>query len=180
MTDILVLLFITLLLLFRYNRILGQKLGLDKDYKNHLKNRSQIKTEKYYGFAEETNEIRKYIKSFSIADFCQSASSAFQIITKAFYDKNHKNIKSFISEEILNAFKETSIDEEIVIIKIISVKVLNIEIEDTNAKITVKIASLQAPKSNMNDIEDTDDVWTFQRDLTNKRSKIWVLIQTLQ
>ena len=130
MIEILALLFITLLLLFRYNSILGQRLGLDKDYKDHLKNRSQIKTEKYYGFTEETNEIKKHIKSFSITDFCQSASSAFQIITKAFYDKNYKNIKSFVSEEILNAFKQASTDEEIVIIKIISVKVLNIEIND--------------------------------------------------
>ena len=131
---------------------------------------------------------------FKEHDFVKGATTAFGLILSAFAEGDQAQLKRLLSYDLLKSFMQTIHDRtsaketlEITVNEIREVSILNVELLDSVASITVHFHSVQtrvARDENGNAMEDSDteprdfiDIWTFERDLTLSDPN-WKLAET--
>ena len=124
----------------------------------------------------------------------QGATAAFDMILTAFADGDQPQLKRLLSYDLLQSFMQTIHDRtaakeslEITVNDIREVSILNVELIDSVASITVHFHTTQtriARDEHGDVMEDSDtepqefiDIWTFERDLTLSDPN-WKLAET--
>jgi predicted lipid-binding transport protein (Tim44 family) len=124
----------------------------------------------------------------------QGATAAFDMILTAFAEGDQAQLKRLLSYDLLQSFMQTIHDRtaakeslEITINDIREVSILNVELVDSVASITVHFHTTQtriARDEHGDVMEDSDtepqefiDIWTFERDLTLSDPN-WKLAET--
>ena len=192
--DILIFAVIAVLLVLRLRSVLGQRTGYEETQDKQAKESFADKSNAPVTFpkaAEKTAKIsgsgmdflRQVDRHFNEKEFIQGATAALNIILKAFAEGDQAQLKRLLSYDLLQSFTQTIHDRtaaketlEITVDEIREVSILNVEISDSVAAITVHFHTMQtriARDENGSVMDDSDieprefiDIWTFERDLT--------------
>ena len=138
--------------------------------------------------------LRRADRQFNEKEFVQGATAAFDMILTAFADGDQAQLKRLLSYDLLQSFMQTIHDRtaakeslEITVNEIREVSILNVELVDSVASITVHFHTTQTriARDEQGDVmEDSDnepqefiDIWTFERDLTLSDPN-WKLAET--
>jgi predicted lipid-binding transport protein (Tim44 family) len=203
--DILIFAVIAVLLVLRLRSVLGQRTGYEQPRDNQVKESfadkgnapipfpiAADKSAKISGSGLES--LRRADRQFNEKDFVQGATAAFEMTLTAFADGDQAQLKRLLSYDLLQSFMQTIHDRtaaketlEITINDIREVSILNVELVDSVASITVHFHTTQTriARDEQGDVmEDSDtepqefiDIWTFERDLTLSDPN-WKLAET--
>ncbi|PPR10986.1 MAG: hypothetical protein CFH41_01086 [Alphaproteobacteria bacterium MarineAlpha11_Bin1] len=139
-------------------------------------------------------EIQLVDSTFDPKEFSDGARSAFEMIVQSFAEGDKDNLQMLLAGEVYESF-EGAIDEreragetlESTIIGIKAADVIEAEMEDMNALVTVKFVSDQVNLTrdsedriidgDPNQVTEIIDIWTFSRD-TQSRDPNWKLVET--
>ncbi len=192
--DILIFAVIAVLLVLRLRSVLGQRTGYEESQDNQIKEDFVDKTNVKNPFPKVSDKstkisgsgleiLRRADRQFNENEFIQGATAAFNMVLTAFAEGDQAQLKRLLSYELLQSFMQTIRDRtaaketlEITVNEIKEVSILNIEISESVASITVHFHSVQtriASDEHGNFMDDSDteprefiDIWTFERDLT--------------
>jgi predicted lipid-binding transport protein (Tim44 family) len=203
--DILIFAVIAVLLVLRLRSVLGQRTGYEQPQDNQVKEsfadkgnapipfpKAADKSAKISGSGLEA--LRRADRQFNEKEFVQGATAAFDMILTAFADGDQAQLKRLLSYDLLHSFMQTIHDRtaakeslEITVNDIREVSILNVELVDSVASITVHFHTTQTriARDEQGDVmEDSDtepqefiDIWTFERDLTLSDPN-WKLAET--
>ena len=203
--DILIFAVIAVLLVLRLRSVLGQRTGYEQPQENQVKesfvdkgnapipfSKAADKSAKISGSGLEA--LRRADRQFNEKEFVQGATAAFDMILTAFADGDQAQLKRLLSYDLLHSFMQTIHDRtaakeslEITVNDIREVSILNVELIDSVASITVHFHTTQTriARDEQGDVmEDSDtkpqefiDIWTFERDLTLSDPN-WKLAET--
>ncbi len=189
--DILIFAVIAVLLVLRLRSVLGQKTGYEDSTRGKetterfgqkpIPIRSDPKAVANDGYGMDV--LRRADPSFSETQFLDGAKAAFGMILSAYAEGDLAQLKRLLSYDLLQSFTQSIhqrvSDRETLTIKIedIShVSILNVQVSENIASITVDFHSVQTrtiTDEGDNVIEDEGtgkldlvDIWTFERDLT--------------
>ena len=203
--DILIFAVIAVLLVLRLRSVLGQRSGYEQPQDNQVKESFADKGNAPIQFpkvADKSTKIsgsgldalRRADRKFNEKEFVQGATAAFDMILAAFADGDQAQLQRLLSYDLLQSFMQTIHDRtaakeslEITINDIREVSILNVELVDSVASITVHFHTTQtriARDEHGDVMEDSDtepqefiDIWTFERDLTLSDPN-WKLAET--
>ena len=200
--DILIFAVIAVLLVLRLRSVLGQKTGYeDQSRGKETAERFEQKPIPIRPDVQDaTNDghgmdaLRRAEPSFSEAQFLDGARAAFGIILSAYAEGDIAQLKRLLSYDLLQSFTQSiqqrASDGEalsITIEDISHVSILNVQVSENIASITVDFHSVQTrtiTDDGGNVIEDEGtgklelvDIWTFERDLTLSDPN-WKLAET--
>ena len=192
--DILIFAVIAVLLVLRLRSVLGQRTGYEEPQEKEAKESFADKSNALIPFPKAANEpekisgsgldvLRRADRQFNENEFIQGATAAFNMILTAFAEGDQAQLKRLLSYELLQSFMQTIHDRtaaketlEITVNDIREVNILNVELADSVASITVHFHTTQiriARDQHGDVIDDSDteprkfiDIWTFERDLT--------------
>lgn len=138
-------------------------------------------------------EIAERDTSFNIKNFIAGASSAFEMVCKAYTDNDTATLKILLSDELYNSFNK-KLDgffrqNQKNILSLVSVKVVEVagaNLFGSNAKIVLKLQSEQINftkdesgnviEGSTNAIDVVDDEWTFERNIKSS-SPNWLITE---
>jgi len=191
--DILIFAVIAILLVLRLRSVLGQRTGYEEPQERQVKESFADKANAPIPFPKNAENapkisgsgldaLRRADRQFDEKSFLQGATAAFDMILKAFADGDQAQLKRLLSYDLLQSFMQTIHDRtaakeslEITVNEVREVSILNVEITDSVAAITVHFHTMQtrvARDENGEMIDDSDteprefiDIWTFERDL---------------
>ncbi|NBT85496.1 MAG: hypothetical protein EBT45_03200 [Alphaproteobacteria bacterium] len=143
--------------------------------------------------ASQVNRLMEIDNHFDPSVFMRNAQSAFISIIKAFTEANHMTLKKLLSPSVYEQFA-TAIEErekknlrQETEIEDLHAEILNIDILDDRAQITVCFVSQQMMATINQENQSFDnparlqipmrDIWTFER-FFGSTSPIWLLIRT--
>ena len=203
--DILIFAVIAVLLVLRLRSVLGQRTGYEQPQDNQVKESFADKGNTPIPFPKAADKsakisgsgldaLRRVDRQFNEKEFVQGATAAFDMILTAFADGDQAQLKRLLSYDLLQSFMQTIHDRtaakeslEITINDIREVSILNVELVDSVASITVHFHTTQTriARDEQGDVmEDSDtepqefiDIWTFERDLTLSDPN-WKLAET--
>ena len=203
--DILIFAVIAVLLVLRLRSVLGQRTGYEQPQDNQVKESFDDKGNAPISFPKAADKsakisgsgldaLRRVDRQFNEKEFVQGATAAFDMILTAFADGDQAQLKRLLSYDLLQSFMQTIHDRtaakeslEITINDIREVSILNVELVDSVASITVHFHTTQTriARDEQGDVmEDSDtepqefiDIWTFERDLTLSDPN-WKLAET--
>jgi predicted lipid-binding transport protein (Tim44 family) len=189
--DILIFAVIAVLLVLRLRSVLGQKTGFEdpnrgKEMAERLDPQAaqdQPKASLSANDGHGLDALRRADRSFSEAEFLEGARSAFAMILTSYAEGDLAQLKRLLNYDLLQSFTQSiqqrAHDKEslsIVLEDIKNTSILNAQVFDNVASVTVDFHSLQTrtvtdEDGNVVDDEDTGpqelvDIWTFERDLT--------------
>ena len=203
--DILIFAVIAVLLVLRLRSVLGQRTGYEQPQDNQVKEsfadegnapipfpKAADKSAKISGSGLDA--LRRADRQFNEKEFVRGATAAFDMILTAFADGDQAQLKRLLSYDLLQSFMQTIHDRtaaketlEITVNDIREVSILNVELIDSVASITVHFHTTQTriARDEQGDVmEDSDnepqefiDIWTFERDLTLSDPN-WKLAET--
>lgn len=190
--DIIIFAVIAVLLVLRLRSVLGQRTGYEDQQPRqdntpdtgnepiplHPDKMKQTTTDGH-GIAA----VRKLDRSFSEKQFLQGATAAFDMILRAYAEGDLAQLKRLLSYDLLQSFtasiQQRQQDKETLTIVLEDIKeasILNAQVVDNVASITVHFHSVQTrtlmdDDGNTLDEQDSGkrdvvDIWTFERDLT--------------
>ena len=202
--DILIFAVIAIFLIFRLRSILGTKDGFEKPQKTmqtetKKDNVINFKTKASDTIHEALNgsglkDLRKLDTSFKDEEFLNGAKAAFPLILNSFSEGDLGNLRRYVGfdlyEEFANAIHQRDEAGEklkINIEKVNDIQLLDAEISDGIASVTVKFDTIQTRilfDSKDVEIEDDsfssehiEDIWIFERDI-NSKDPNWKLVET--
>jgi predicted lipid-binding transport protein (Tim44 family) len=203
--DILIFAVIAILLALRLRSVLGQRTGFEQPQEKNVKESFIDKDNAPIPFPKAVDknktisesgldELRRLDSQFDETVFIQGATAAFKMILASYADGDQAQLRRLLGYDLLQSFLQSintrSVDKEtleINIIEIREVRILNVELLDSVASITVHFHTVQARIAR--DINDTIideseteprefiDIWTFERDLTISDPN-WKLAET--
>jgi predicted lipid-binding transport protein (Tim44 family) len=138
--------------------------------------------------------IRLADPNFDVDQFAAGARSAFEMVVHAFATGDSGTLRSLLNEEVAENFQNAITERlkagetlETTVISIKSTDVIEAEIDDRQAAVTVKFVSEQVNVTrdtegrvivgDPNQVTDITDIWTFARN-TRGRDPNWKLIET--
>jgi predicted lipid-binding transport protein (Tim44 family) len=139
-------------------------------------------------------QITKLDPEFSLKNFTEGATAAFEIIVENYIQGDLKKLKKLLSPQLLEEFKK-AIDQRKeqgyifnnTLIKIDNVDIIEARTSANIAHIKVKFVSEQVPvlmdkagnvlEGNPQQIDQIIDYWTFERNLKSSDPN-WILIAT--
>ena len=203
--DILIFAVIAVLLVLRLRSVLGQRSGYEQPQDNQVKESFADKGNAPIQFPKVADKsakisgsgldaLRRADRKFNEKEFVQGATAAFDMTLAAFADGDQAQLQRLLSYDLLQSFMQTIHDRtaakeslEITINDIREVSILNVELVDSVASITVHFHTTQtriARDEHGDVMEDSDtepqefiDIWTFERDLTLSDPN-WKLAET--
>ena len=192
--DILIFAVIAVLLVLRLRSVLGQRTGYEESQDKQSKESFADKPNAPIPFPKAVDKsakisgngldvLRRADRQFNENEFIQGATAAFNMILTAFAEGDQAQLKRLLNYELLQSFMQTIHDRtaaketlEITVNDIREVSILNVELADSVASITVHFHTLQTriardEYGDVMDDSDTEsrdfiDIWTFERDLT--------------
>jgi len=198
--DILIFAVIAVFLIFRLRSILGSREGFEQkpsssplsDRASDAENIISLHGEKANG--EGLEAVKRLDKQFSEDSFSQGAASAFGMILSAFAEGDIASLRRLLGYDLYEDFSESirqrakEGDElSITIHDIQDVNLLDGEVSQNIASVTVKFASIQSRKLADKDgvvieeesFDETEltDIWVFERDISLADPN-WKLVET--
>ena len=192
--DILIFAVIAVLLVLRLRSVLGQRTGYEEPQDKQAETDFAEKPNAPIPFPKAVDKsakisgsgldvLRRADRQFDENEFIQGASAAFNMILIAFAEGDQAQLKRLLSYELLQSFMQTIHDRnaaketlEITVNDVREVSILNVELADSVASITVHFHTTQTriardEHGDVMDDSDTEprefiDIWTFERDLT--------------
>ena len=192
--DILIFAVIAVLLVLRLRSVLGQRTGYEEPQDKQAETDFADKPNTPIPFPKAVDKsakisgsgldvLRSADRQFDENEFIQGASAAFNMILTAFAEGDQAQLKRLLSYELLQSFMQTIHDRnaaketlEITVNDVREVSILNVELADSVASITVHFHTTQTriardEHGDVMDDSDTEprefiDIWTFERDLT--------------
>ena len=192
--DILIFAVIAVLLVLRLRSVLGQRTGYEESQDKQSKESFADKPNATIPFPKAADKsakisgngldvLRRADRQFNENEFIQGATAAFNMILTAFAEGDQAQLKPLLNYELFQSFMQTIHDRtaaketlEITVNDIREVSILNVELTDSVASITVHFHTLQtriARDEHGDVLDDSDtesrdfiDIWTFERDLT--------------
>jgi predicted lipid-binding transport protein (Tim44 family) len=162
---------------------------------------SEPKAPAWTGFADEGSAVANGLQAIADADpsftaksFMDGARIAYEMIVTAFADADKKALKPLLSRDVFEGFA-AAIDNrqragqtlELRFVGLNSAQIVNVELSDSRASVTVRYASDQVSATKAADgtvidgdpqkVVEVTDVWTFERDLKS-RDPNWKLVAT--
>ena len=203
--DILIFAVIAILLALRLRSVLGQRTGYEQPQDKNEKESFADKGNAPIPFpkAVDTNAkisgsgldaLRRADRQFDEKAFIGGATAAFQMILSAYAEGDQAQLKRLLGYDLLQSFVQSinarvSAKEslEITVNEIREVSILNVELVESVASITVHFHTLQTRIARDADdaiIDESEtepqefiDIWTFERDLTLSDPN-WKLAET--
>ena len=203
--DILIFAVIAVLLVLRLRSVLGQRTGYEEPQDKQAQESISDKPNAPIPFPKASDKsvkisgsgldiLRRADRQFNENEFIQGATAAFKMILVAFAEGDQAQLKRLLSYELLQSFMQTIHDRtaaketlEITVNNIREVSILNVELADSVALITVHFHTTQTriardEHGDVTDDSDTEprefiDIWTFERDLTLEDPN-WKLAET--
>jgi predicted lipid-binding transport protein (Tim44 family) len=208
--DLLVLAVIAAFILYRLYLVLGQRTGFDGKDENKATNVISLDAERKKHKSKDYNksqveEIPPAIRSgiqqitrldpeFSLKDFTEGATAAFEMIVENYIQGNLGKISKLLSPELFEEFKRAVNEREQqghvfnnTLIKIEKVEVQEAHVSNNVAYLKVKYVSEQVPvlkdntgniiEGNPHQIDQIIDYWVFERNLKSSDPN-WILIET--
>ncbi|UIP91249.1 Tim44/TimA family putative adaptor protein [Wolbachia pipientis] len=134
-------------------------------------------------------QILQKNKEFSISNFIEGSSIAFELIIKYFNQGNLPQLKSLLDKDLYNSFvdkiKHRKETHESIIVSIISQKILEIKLVKNVIFIAVYFLSEQInfvknnegkiTSGSMSTINKVEDVWQFKKNI-NSSDLTWLLV----
>ena len=192
--DILIFAVIAVLLVLRLRSVLGQRTGYEESQDKQSKESFADKPNAPIPFPKAADKsakisgsgldvLRRADRQFNENEFIQGATAAFNMILTAFAEGDQAQLKRLLNYELLQSFMQTIHDRtaaketlEITVNDIREVSILNVDLADSVASITVHFHTSQTriardEHGDVMDDSDTEsrdfiDIWTFERDLT--------------
>lgn len=202
--DIILLAILLLFLFFYFKRLLGKKVGYQKqeqevssttyvEPKIENGNTQVVEPSKTSDYKYPIGSLMQKIEIiennddlFSSKSFINSSQKAFKMIVKAFSSGNLSEVKDFMSDKVYNAFSssvesrsEGKKDLHIDIKQFILSDIVDVKINDNfDAFISVKYITLQTrgEADNQKAIE-LSETWVFSKNIKENTS-IWKLVKT--
>lgn len=201
--DILIFAIIAIFLIMRLRSILGSRDGFEQTQAKNSSFQSAEQSQSAQNIIPLHGEpvhttgldaVRQADKTFSDDSFMQGAAAAFPMILTAFAEGDLASLRRLLGYDLNQEFTESinqrnkNNDElDITIHELQDVELLDGEVTDTIASVTVKFTSLQSrilKDSSGEQIEDesfTDtqmtDIWVFERDVSLSDPN-WKLVET--
>lgn len=201
--DILIFAIIAIFLIMRLRSILGSRDGFEQTQAKNSSFQSAEQSQPAQNIIPLHGEpvhttgldaVRQADKTFSDDSFMQGAAAAFPMILTAFAEGDLASLRRLLGYDLNQEFTESinqrnkNNDElDITIHELQDVELLDGEVSDTIASVTVKFTSLQSrilKDSSGEQIEDesfTDtqmtDIWVFERDVSLSDPN-WKLVET--
>ena len=202
--DIIIFAVIAIFLIFRLRSILGTKEGFEKS-ENRM--HSESSTDNIINFKGKSSDnmsepisgsglkdLRKLDPTFKDEEFLNGAKAAFPLILSSFSDGDLGSLRRYVGFDLYEEFSsaihqrdEAGEKLKINIEKINDIQLLDAEVSDGIATVTVKFSSVQTRiLTDVNDIEIEDDsmtneniedIWIFERDIRSKDPN-WKLVET--
>ena len=213
--DIFILAMIAIFIINRLRNSLGKKTGNETDIaqkfsqkpskftesnpdkeieksKNQVKEAKNIILHKNSSINEKLNNIVKVDPSFTVENFIDGATKAFEYILVKYSENDLKSLKDLLAPQILTSFtdqikvrqkqKQTlgitilKIDEpEIIDVSVIKNKLCFIKLEFKSQQVqTTKDSNNKIIDGNDNLILNISELWTFSKEIKNKNPN-WVL-----
>lgn len=208
--DLLILAVIAAFILYRLYMVLGTRSGfegkdeekttnvvsLDAERKKHMTKeyaKSQVE-EIPPTIRSGIQQITKLDPEFSLKDFTEGATAAFEMIVDDYIRGDLNKLKKFLSPELLDEFKKAINERKEqgqifnnTLIKVEKVEVFEAHVTSNVAQVKVKFVSEQVPvlldktgnilEGNPHQIDQIIDYWTFERNLKSSDPN-WILIET--
>jgi predicted lipid-binding transport protein (Tim44 family) len=171
-------------------------ISLDQKRKSTVlgENEEDLEFDLKSGAKEGLRQLRLQAPDFSLKDFLQGASSAYQMIIEAYSNGDLKTLKGLLTEKVYEQFakaiEEQNAEGSVTKTKLERIErsdIEKIEIVESSARITVRFRSRQiitVQKSNGEIIDNPaeisipiTDIWTFTKDL-NDSNPNWYLKAT--
>ena len=203
--DILIFAVIAVLLVLRLRSVLGQRTGYEEPQDKQSKESFADKPNAPIPFPKAADKsakisgngldvLRRADRQFNENEFIQGATAAFNMILTAFAEGDQAQLKRLLGYDLQQSFMQTIHDRtaaketlEITVNDIRGVSILDVEIADSVASITVHFHTTQTriardERGDIMDDSDTEprefiDIWTFERDLTLSDPN-WKLAET--
>jgi predicted lipid-binding transport protein (Tim44 family) len=192
--DIIIFAVIAVLLVLRLRSVLGQRTGYEESQDKQAKESFADKANAPIPFTKAADKsakisgtgldvLRRADRQFNETEFIHGATAAFNMILTAFAEGDQAQLKRLLNYELLQSFMQTIHDRtaaketlEINVNDIREVSILNVELADSVASITLHFHTTQTriardEHGDVTDDSDTEpqefiDIWTFERDLT--------------
>lgn len=212
--DIIVIGAIAAFIILRYRAMLGTQAGRDPSEIKRPKPLEEY--ERVVKIAEPKNPVVELVKEpdsaypellaisfknmrnidpeFSPDEFLSGAKVAFEMVIKAFTDRDHDTLKMLLAPDVYENFKEVidsqeaqNVKHETTLVAIKKADIKKAQLSGKKARIEVKFESDQIQivrdangaitQGNPSDLDLMDDEWIFERDLSAS-SPNWVIIET--
>lgn len=146
------------------------------------------------GIADSVREIRKLDPGFTLRKFLSGANIAFEMVLESFAKGKKSILKGVASPSIYRVFSE-EIDRrkkgdehpETTLVSIKSSEVTDAQLKRKKARLTVRFLTEQINlvrnaageiiEGDPSNIEEVEDIWTFERDVTSPDPN-WTLVAT--
>lgn len=145
-------------------------------------------------FADDIANIKKIDPSFSLKEFSEAASTAFETVIQAYSDNNHDRLKFLLSDEIyadfakdIEGYGKKSQQSRVTLVSLNDPELVDVELKGKIAQITLEFSSEQinfvedkggkVVEGSKTRIERAKDSWVFERDLTSRKPK-WLVVGT--
>lgn len=176
---------LTFFLMVKLNDILGFRVGFTVE-KEKLPNFEKAGAQEV-SVSELDRKIQKLQQmdpSFNIDDFKRKAQKAFEMIFEAYAKEDKDTLKVLLDPRIFRAFalaiddrRQRSETLEGMIVRFVSIDILDVNIEGSDCSIVVKFITEQSDilrdesggiiEGNPNFVENRTDVWAFSRDISS-------------
>lgn len=138
--------------------------------------------------------IQKKDVSFSLSDFKEKATQAFEIILDAYTEGDLETLKVLLSKDLYGTFEKDIKDRNTAghsldntLVRIDNCHIDAVHINGSTATINLEFTTEQVPlvkdkageiiDGNPNQIDEVVDRWVFEKSLTSKNPR-WVLVST--
>jgi predicted lipid-binding transport protein (Tim44 family) len=208
--DLLILAVIAAFIIYRLYLVLGQRSGFEGKDDEKNTNVISLDAERQKHKAKEFSksqveeippairsgiqQITKLDPEFSLKDFTEGATAAFELIVEKYIQGDLVSLKKLLSPDLLEEFKKAINEREQkgqiflnTLIKIEKVDVQEAHVSNNVAYLKVKYVSEQVPvlkdktgniiEGNPQQIDQIVDYWTFERNLKSSDPN-WILIET--
>ncbi len=203
--DILIFAVIAVFLIFRLRSILGNRDGFEKPQKTE---QTESPTDNIINFKGKTpvtetaplngsglKDLRKLDASFKDEEFLSGAKAAFPLILNAFSESDLAGLRRYVGFDLYEEFSSVVHQRDaagehlkINIENVNDVQLLDAEISDGIATVTVKYDSIQSRiltdasdkvmKDDSISSEQIEDIWIFERDIRSTDPN-WRLVETV-
>jgi len=187
--DIIIFAGIAVFLVFRLRKVLGKRVGFQKNPTNEPSpTKNIIKEENIKNsipdLEEDFVELKKAyeaIEGFDHKDFFDGAKIAFETIINAFNSGDKKTLKSLLADKTYTFFEEainkSNNDPESQIFSINIKKIEKVSVAQDKITITIKFISEQFKNNDESTIIKKEDLWSFEKPIKSKNPN-WLLSST--
>jgi len=187
--DIIIFAVIAVFLVFRLRKVLGKRIGFEKNKKDNFKHTNNVVLEpnKEKNIPELDENFIKLKKAYDVIEdfdhknFLNGSKIAFETIINSFNRGDKQTLKKLLNESTYkifeNAINENQNDPDSQIFSLNISKIENVSVDDKKIIIRVRFVSEQFKNNDENTTIKKEDIWTFEK-LIQSKDPNWLLSST--